>query len=372
MLQKSINFELEVERELVTQSWYVNNIVFRSEAEVFINSLKNIYEESLQLYTVWSKKLLSTNRYWLAASCVTREKEFIYKLRSNLNVFESYWESTVKYQKHDTYWPIFDLNLLNQSQKERVNEIDIISGVISTALIVEEKPDDYPDFAGQFLHSLSEAVFDSAIENDSEKLFTLLPQQFVNTFAQTKKLMPSNIKEDYIRENMTKIALSPIFDVMDLSGFCILMSEYHNNHKMRMTVNACWNRYFGDSKNTDSKTIDFIFAILVSYDSPYDISHRNQHRFRWRSIINEKFIHEINSRPVAEVGSFFSENLKLHNSPLVRYCASDKASMRYTGIDIFYTYILKERLLDERLGFLKRRDIEDEVNNEVEFYEKNI
>ena len=371
-LQKRIKFEIDVEQKLITPTWYINNIVFKSEAENFCNCLKIIFEDVIRLYSDWSSKLSSTDRYWLAASCVTREKEFTIKLRTHLNVFETYWASIVEHKKYDDYWPEFELDTLTLTQEKRLEEIDIMTGKIASALINEEKPDDYPDFAGQFLHSLSEAVFNSILDNNYEKFLTIFPLCFTTTFTQAQKLMPSNVKEKWIRENLTKVAFTPIIDLIDLSGYCILMSEYYGNDKIRSLVDLCWCDYLGKVGRINDAQVGVIFTILATLDLAYGIPHRDQYRFRWKRIINHQITNGVDYKLVMETHSFFEDKLRLHDSPLVRIFAEDDMALNHSGIDVFYTYILRPILSESQYGLInRRRNLSDEVQREIEFYSKH-
>ncbi|MDO6487911.1 hypothetical protein Q4503_09385 [Colwellia sp. 6_MG-2023] len=370
-LQKRIKFEIEVEKKLITPDWYINNIVFKSEAESFCRCVTVLFEDITKLYAGWSAKLSSTDRYWLAASCVTREKEFIFKLNKHLSIFETYWNSIIKYKKHDEYWPEFKLDTLILSQEKRIEKIDIMSGDIASSLISEEKPDDYPDFAGQFLHSLSEAVFKASLDNNNEKLLTLFHLCFTTTFAQAQKLMPLDVKEEWVRENLTKVAFTPIIDLIDLSGYCILMSEYYGNTEIRRIVDVYWNGYFGKVGSLKSAQVEIIFATIATFDQAYEIPHRNQYRSRWERIINNKLNQNVECKSVIGNHRFNEDIIRLHDSPLVRIFSEDKIALRHNGIDVFYTYILKPMLSEAQCNLInRRRNLADELQREIEFYAK--
>ena len=201
-------------------------------------------------------KLSSTKRYWLAASCITRENEFWSKVNRNSTFFNSYWDSLTKYQKDDEHWPVFDINSVINIAEERITEIDSITAKIALGLISIKKPDDYPDFAGQFLHSLGEAIFNSILKNDSDKFFKLFHSYFNTTFIQAQKLMPTNVKEEWLIQSHTKIAFAPIIDLIDLTGYCILMSEYYENNQLKNVVEFYWNQW-GKSETALKKIEEF-------------------------------------------------------------------------------------------------------------------
>jgi hypothetical protein len=371
-LQKRIKFEIEVEKKTITPYWYINNIVFKSEAENFCRCITVLFEDIIQLYANWSTKLSSTNRYWLVASCVTREKEFIFKLGKHLGIFETYWNSIVEYKKNDEYWPEFNLDTLILSQEKRIEKIDIMSGKIASSLISEEKPDDYPDFAGQFLHSLSEAVFKAILDNNDEKFLTLFPLCFTTTFAQAQKLMPLDVKEEWVRENLTKVAFTPVIDLIDLSGYCILMSEYYGNTRIRRIVDVYWNSYLGKVGSLKDPQVGIIFATIATFDQTYEIPHRNQYRFRWERIINNKLIQSIEYKSVLGSHPFHEDKIRLHDSPLVRIFSEDEIALSHNGIDVFYTFILKPMLSEAQCNLInRRRNLADELQREIEFYAKH-
>jgi hypothetical protein len=347
-------------------------MVFKSEAEHFCDCVNILANSIPKLYSGWRNKLSVANRYWLAASCVTREKEFLSKFKSHLYVFETYWKRVADYQKHDNYWPEFELESLVASQRTQGDEIDVMGGKISSALISEEKPDDYPDFAGQFLHSLGEAAFSSLLEDNEEKFVTLYPVFFKAIFAQAQKLMPSNVKEEWVRENLTKVAVTPIIDLVDLSGYAILMSEYYGNDKPRRVIEFCWGEYLGREGSLNSVHVGLVFSILATFDRAFEIPHRNEYRFRWERKVNDKLINNISYRSIIKRHSFIEDKLILHKSALVRLFAKDEMALNHNGIDIFFTFILNPMLPNESQGIINiRRNLEDELQREADFYEKH-
>lgn len=371
-IQKRISFEIEVEKNRVTPEWYIKNLIFKSEAENFCKCVTALFEDAIDQYAKWTNKLSSTKRYWLAAACVTRENEFTFKLRKHSDIFEKYWTSIIKNKNHDDSWPNFKTDTLIKSLENRIDKIDIMSGEISYSLIQEERPDDYPDFAGQFLHSLSESVFKAIIENNNEKFLKLFPLCFATTFSQAQKLMPVDIKEKWQKENLTKVAFTPIIDLIDLSGYCIILSEYFKNPKISNIVKLFWSKYLKDNGNLNIPKIDMVLTMIASLDLSYEISHRNEYRFRWEKIVNRKLTQNVEKKSIAGENPFRNEFIRLHDSPLVRIFAQDELGLTHNGIDVFYTLILKSMLSKEQRKLIGiRRDLEDEMQREIELYTKH-
>lgn len=366
-LQKTIAFEFEAVGDRITPNWYINNFICKGEADKFYSDIDNLTDSITSLFDKWIKGSAFSKQFLITATCITCEKQFWNKITHQIDALESYWLSLSEYRVHDNSWPMFYINKINEKSESRLAELDIISAEIVIELLSIDRPESYPDFAGQFLHSHGEALFTSMIRGDYERFSKLFHNYFIASFMQFNKLMPKDLSEQWRVESQINIASSPIIDLIDLSGYCILMSEYLDNKNFSRLVHAYWKNYFNSAQ--DNSRVKSMTATLVLFDSARMLPHRGEYRFIWQRSIYEKLGNEVPKKTIYPHGMFSEYEMVLHSNVLVRIFAEDKVYSDNNGIDIFAVFILRPNLPDESIIEINRYNrFADELKLNIKNY----
>ena len=98
----------------------------------------------------------------------------------------------------------------------------------------------FPDFAGKFLHFSGEGLFDSLLRNDTDFLQNVFSNYLFGSLLMYKKLILQNTSVDFRVQQEFRIAMSVLLDLMDISGYAKLMTDYHGNEKLWNTVTVIW------------------------------------------------------------------------------------------------------------------------------------
>ena len=228
------------------------------------------------------------------------------------------------------------------------------------------RPESYPDFAGKFLHTVGEALLTAMCENDLDTVKALFKRYFCGSQLQYNRLRP---KENTLAPQMEidmKIAVAPLLDLMDISGYVYLLSDYHNAPCLKDLIVNTWDEYF----NQDSGTLPlefFAHAVLFT-ESAFEIAHRSVNRTRWKQIIQHR-LKDLERQEIYRGGGGILggvETVVIHESPLVRIFAGEYGSLFYDGIDIFIAKYVRQREGGENLDFGRApdRDLEEKIRRE--------
>jgi len=368
--QERMLFEHQVEKKLITPTWYLMNEVCKEEASTFVQNVELIINDIGQLYGSWVDKLTVSKRLWLASACSVREKEFLHKICCQQTELEAYWNSLEDYQKHDSKWANFDFEKHLNNIDSRLKSIDDSRAEILRELLGLQRPENFPDFPGLFLHSQGEALFDAFTLNDTSKVERLFLNYFYASFYKFSELLPKNFDEIWKMENKAKIASAALVDLLELTGYGIVLCRFHSNTRLEHLIKAIWNAYLDQG----SDRLKQLLATVNLFDSAYEIPHRNEHRFNWERFVSEKLSQEIETKNIFISGTFLhSEKIKLHNDPLVRIFAQNDIGINHKGIDVFVTELLVPRLDNPEQEIKSfRRDLRDDVQREIERYKSYI
>lgn len=369
-LQERMLFEYQIEKSFITPTWYLMNETCKEEASSFVQNVELIVSDIGQLYGHWVEKLTVSKRLWLAAACSVREKEFWHKISYQQTELEKYWNSLKDYQKHDLKWADFDFEKVLNNIDSRFKSIDDSRTKILNEIISLKRPESFPDFPGLFLHSQGEAIFDALTLNDTPKVTRQFLNYFYASFYKFSDLLPKNFDEIWKAENKAKIASAALIDLLDLTGYGIVLCRFHGNTLLERSIKTIWNEYF----DQDPGLIKQLLATVNLFDSAYEIPHRNEHRFHWGRFVRGKLSREIETKDIFISGTFLhSEKIKLHNDPLVRIFAQDDIGIEHKGIDVFVTELLVPRLENPEQEIKSfRRDLRDDIEREVQRYKNYI
>ena len=223
------------------------------------------------------------------------------------------------------------------------------------------RPEGFPDYAGQFLHTSGEIAFDALLTNDGE-LLNVFRAYLFGCLLRFDKLRPKSISMDWRAQQDIKIAAAALLDVMDISGYARLLGDYHGNEMLWSEVTASWNDYL--AQNHEQSPIPFLAAIVGLTEIAYEIPHRGVLRTTWKQKIEWK-LRDVPRHEVYHRGSLGSDTVIEHDSALVRIFAREPYGSFYDGIDVFTAFYLRHLEGAKELDFgSKRSDLENSIERE--------
>ena len=224
-------------------------------------------------------------------------------------------------------------------------EKDVLQSMSSnaSALSLQIRPEIYPDFAGQFLHHVGEALFVAMPENDVETVTELFPDFFNNSLLQFNRLLGSTVgKPDWQATMAMKVAVAPVLDLMNLTGYCILFSELHGNPQLCKRVRDVWDAYFAAKTKEGKPVLRFLQSAVELTESAFELAHRSMIRSNWKLQVAHA-LQSVKRKQTMVRGAFITETTILHQSPIVRIFARSELGSPYDGIDIFFEEIMRKQ-----------------------------
>ena len=362
-LRPRLNFEVRVEGRMVTPPWYIQELITQKEVENLHRVFSCFYGEAAALYEGWEKTTEAGGHWWLSAAIMARESEYWNKLNHRTGALFQKWSDLVRDRRIEGLdWPSVEVEDLSNMKDRRVKALLKSMAEGNIRLSVLSRPESYPDFSGRFLHDVGEALLDAMWRNDSDTVDDIFHSYFVGSLLQFDRLKPTDITAAGRDMVDIKVAASPLLDLMEISGYAYLISEYYDTTVMKETVANEWDKYLTQAT---APRIKFLAASVALTESSFELPHRSINRTRWRQVAERRFV-ELERKEIlrGKDGSGWPELIVCHRSPLVRLFA--EAYSEFDGIDMFLAKYVRVRDDGEGLDFgrLRERDLREEIDRE--------
>ena len=359
-----INFEREVEGKEVTPLWYLTELVCQVEAEQFADNVKALVLKGANLYKSFTSKAVSNKHPWIAATIISREWEYWHKIRDQIGIWPEKWENLSGSRRVEGLpWAEINIDTLKEESDNRQKELLKLMSQHNVFLALLSRPEGYPDYAGQFLHTSGEVAFQALLTNDIDLLKSIFRPYFFGCLLRFDSLRPKLVSKDWRIEQEMKIAAAALLDVMDISGYARVLADYHGNESLWNEITTVWNNYFAEG--SQHIPVNVLASAVMLTDSAFEIPHRGILRTSWQLEIKRK-LKDVSRHEEYSRGSFVSHTVVDHGSALVRIFARDHFGGFYDGIDIFIEYYLRrfESVKDLDFG-RKRRNLQDSIDIEI-------
>ena len=283
---------------------------------------------------------------------MSREWEYWHKISDQLNnIWPQTWDELSSKRYIDgLQWPQLDLKKLRSKSDTRQNELLLQMSKQNILLALIDRPEDYPDYAGQFLHTSGEVAFDALLENDATLLKNVFEPYLYGVLLQFNKLRPTELSTDLQSQHNFKIAAAPLLDLMNISGYAKLMADYHENVVLWETVTQAWDKYL----KRKHSPLPLLAGAVALTESGFEIPHRSDLRSNWKQKIRGK-LKNVPRRQVYRSGMIVPDTEIVHDSLLIHIFSQGRFVSSYDGIDIFTNSYLQNCEGGENLDFGTQR-----------------
>ena len=325
-----LKFEKRVEGRIVSPIWYLEELVSQQEAENHHTAMLCFYEKIGDIYKPWIESATSSKHPWLAATILSEESQYWNKLDHHTNILSQFWDDLNSDRRIEGIsWPSLDIDKLIEKGRQREKEILKLMSEEGILLSLISRPESYPDFAGQFLHTVGEALLIAMCENDCEMVKTLFGRYFHGSLLQFNQLETEEAASDRQQQTNLKIAVDPLLDLMDMSGYVYLLSEYHDAPGIKEPIIKAWDEYF-DHDHGEARLQSLTYAISLS-EAVFGVAARDIHRTRWKQMIEQRLSdverQEIPPNPNRITIDLEPRTVPVHESALVRLFAGTIRSL---------------------------------------------
>ena len=357
-----LEFERKIEEQEVTPLWYQTELICQIETDLFSADTKALVVKGAAFYKSAIAKALSYKHPWLAASIMSREWEYWHKIENQLEIWPEKWRSLSSDRHIDGLpWSQFDIARLRSDSQQRQHELlKLMSQQSMLLALLSSRPEGYPDYAGQFLHTSGEAVLDALLANNVELVKSIFESYLHGCFLKFDSLRPKAASLDWRVQQDFKIAAAALLDVMVVSGYAKLLSEFHGNEALWGEVTAAWNKYLAETR--EQSPLPLLAGAVAFTEAAFEIPHRAVLRTTWQQKINSKLA-SVPRHEVFHRGTLSSDTVIDHDSALIRVFAQEPYGSFHDGIDVFITYFLRSIEGAKDLDFgSKRRDLQEAIN----------
>ncbi len=372
-LRPKLAFEDRVEGHVISASWYLQELTVQKEVENLHKALISFCEKACELYKHWIEIAKSSRHPWLETVIVSGELEYWNKLDHHMDTLNDFWSDLNSDRRIEGIpWPSLDIEELVEKCRQRHKELLKLMSEENLLLSLISRPESYPDFAGQFLHTVGEALFVAMVENDCELIETIFGHYFGGSLLQFDKLRSEELGTDWQNLNNLKIAAAPLLDLMDISGYAYLLSDYHETPRLKEPIVKAWDKYLNEEQ--ENQRLQSLAAATSLSESGFEIEHRGINRTRWKQMIQRLLANverqEIPPDPNRIIVDPEPDTVPVHESALVRIFAGRSQPfpyMPYDGIDIFIAKYVRQQEVGENLDFgwkRNRRDLEEDIRRE--------
>lgn len=337
-----LKYELDVEGVILSPIWYLLQIFILDESRYIDCMIKTLITEEILRHDITYAELKRINNIQIKACFISEELEYWRKIDTALNALSVLWDDIDNHKCiYDLKWPIIDfdqvkLNLTTIKKRMMVE--------IAESLPIEH-PDSLPDYLGQFLNVLGDHLILVMLNNDSNQFKAIFHKFFLFSLVKYDQLIVKiDFNSHYATIQFCKYA-SPLVELLELSGYAKLLSDFHEDSSIWNEVLSSWNEYFEKDTN---KTHERIVSILNIVGKSMFFDDRSSFRNNWKSAIKQKLDTLPKQKSTSQDKySLFSRTRYevVHNRKIVKVVASsyDEHYDGYDGMDIMFVEYLEPR-----------------------------
>ena len=364
-LQQRLSVEQQVEGEVISPDWYLEELMRSNSSLYFEQSLNILYDEALSIYEQWIKVATEANHPIFSAIFVTREYEYIDKLEAHEETYARNWNEHLEPREiKGLDWPSIEFEELKQRAKRHKLTLLRSMSIEASTLLTIERTDSIPDFAGQFLHFVAESLIEAMYENNSLQVRHVFTHYLCASIGQFLQIRPEGNLDDWREQIKLKTSIAPLLDLMDLSGYAYLYASYRGESALKDAIAGAWDHYL--NANKDRQPLALLGAVVTLAEQPLEMPHRSDVRYRWRQTAARR-LKGLERRAFSQSGvnELVPELYVMHEDPLVRVFADDRFSF-YDGIDIFLDMYVRHRndYQSSDFGTRQRKDLTTAITTE--------
>ncbi|HVZ79825.1 MAG TPA: hypothetical protein VHE12_03380 [bacterium] len=355
-LQKTILFELDCEGEILSPQWYQAELVILFHAQKINENIDCLFKRSKTLKSKNLKDLSLQKRPWHLSCFISHELEYINKTYAHFSRLSEVWKSLIE-KRHikKLPWPKLEFsNLFSDLDSQKKELIKMLPQAVKS-LSPFKRTEEFPDYLGQFLNLMGESILEYCTENKMDLANELYPGYFEGCILKFGQLFPDSSLEGRNFENAYTLACGPILELIELSGYVKLFSEYYGNDSSWDVIKDIWDKYLSDQNAP--KKMESLASILRSDEQNPGLSPSSLHRTGW-SQMTYRFLRENvmkafrQRKSIPGVVDFIRpEEIALHQSPLVRIFSEGDFSCSFDGGHIFISEYLLKRADSKGVNF---------------------
>jgi hypothetical protein len=281
-IHNAIEFELNAEGKVVTPSWYITELIFQE----FALYLKEISDKILIDGTAFFERMIKfyedEKRFVEATIVASDALEMEAKSRHLLFVVKGFAEKLGKERSiENSPWVEWNWDAYEEQLNLFHDRIVLAQVTHLGNLFTWKKPLDFPDYFGKGVILSGEECLKSLRANNHDLFAKLFPKYLGGIFLTSEKL---RINSQNLRpEQFLLLLAEPIMDLLDVSGYSLLYSEYHQNQALWEPCKVAWDEII----KANGKEFLERFALLIKHKKQsFGMTNRDISRSQWEIDFN--------------------------------------------------------------------------------------
>ena len=348
-LQKRLKFEIAAEGEIITQKYYIDQLVATAVLE-FINSIPDKITRMLDEEMIkFSAKLLDQKNYIMLLPLFDRILEALNKAFSFANQLKHDEEAVAKFIKVKDI-PHIRVNVedfhkkLTERKRIVLEYFSKLSGVVS---LIPQHDSVIPDYFGNYYFRLSQLCVEAIVKNDAELFSKIFPAYFSHSFSVynylCKKFNEGNANKEYWATRISGV----IMNLFIISGYALIYREI-GQKEIWQAADKEWKTITEILKRDSLKDVLHDMIQITSTNIFY-ASSTNQIKFEWERLVKsdlfeKKIIEERDS-------DFFGrEPKRRHQSDILEILSRNNNTFLswHCGAEVVFIACYFEELPDDK------------------------
>lgn len=362
-IHKKLKFERVVEGKFISPQWYIRQLIIMQYAELFQEAVNELISSLETFFVLKSESLLSKKSFIFAAHHSQRGLEMCNKMRAHLTTLKVLVEELEKIAiNKELPWPKWNwTEIENKMNKFQDKLVEILAKCIPALSQIEQK-ENFPDMFGQTYNIVCQDCYEAMILAKADKFKNLFPLLFVGALAAHEKLREQ--LKDWQPETGLTIAIEPLMDIMELSGYAKIYSELFEIPNIWNICKTTWDEYF-KSHTQPNDAVKFLIKLYQYRKSLFQISPRDILRTNWQISFNNK-LREMNL--IDDMFSFqyygVKESKTKHKSPLIRAICRGRYEPHISAAEVFIIIYLLKRPESKGIEFKDMWQLSEAIERE--------
>ncbi|MDP3072301.1 MAG: hypothetical protein Q8N18_18565 [Opitutaceae bacterium] len=333
-LRGCLEFEVKVEGQIVSPAWLPVEMVSLGMVRFLHESVTRIMDETERCFGAVPPAGPAPHAVAEAENCLWG-LEACNKLAKHIERYEALAdELAAKNRSKEYQWPKVDWADMRKRIATLRNQLVVKLAGCAARLVTLPASGNWPDYFGRSYAVLGDEAFDAMARGDEQQFGQVFPTYFSCAFLAMDRLgkKPGSETRNYI------IQMSPVKDLLDLSGYALLFSAL-DNKTFEATVKHCWDERFASNADPAWRAVQIALLVLIAEPSLWQ-EPSSTLRTRWhygmdrllrqRRIVTDRYDH------------FGEDDAPVHASPLVRAYARSM-SVLFEAHDIFLSRYVYQR-----------------------------
>ncbi len=360
-IHNGLNFEISVEERVISPSWYITELVFQ-EFSFYLKEVSNkILLDGVDFVEKIIKSYEDEKRFVEVSIVASSALELEAKSRHLLSVVKGIDEELSKERSIENLpwaewnWEEYKAKLTSFRERIVVAQVSRLG-----SLFTWKKPSDFPDYFGKGVVLAGEECLKGLRKNNAEYFATLFPKYFGGILLTVEKIRVNN--QNLRPEQFLLLLAEPIMDLLDVSGYALIYSEYHQNKELWGPCKVAWEDLV---KKHGKEYLERLAALIRNKKYSFGITNRDFSRSQWEIEFNESMRllprkHEKIERGIMPIGLSIVD----HPSELIREIGGthDRYSSIYDSDEVFIDIFLSMLPEADGLDFGIRHKITESIS----------